>query len=144
MLLEAWRAAESSFGAAGDVAAVENKLPRKIKMRRMVTAPDGSELGLEVGVPAPVPVPGPGGQPFSSVPRIYGRDCALTPFPPSFTRWQEYYDYTFPDDEKKVAGLKVRFAVVRVDTSRTPILISFPCLPSPCCCCCTRRSWRTR
>ena len=50
MLLEAWRAAESSFGAAGDVAAVENKLPRKIKMRRMVTAPDGSELGLEVGV----------------------------------------------------------------------------------------------
>ena len=35
-------------------------------MRRMVTAPDGSELGLE-----------------------------------------EYYDYNFPDDEKKVAGLKI-------------------------------------
>ena len=66
VLLEAWRSAESSFGAAGDVPAVENKLPRKIKMRRMVTAPDGSELGLE-----------------------------------------EYYDYNFPDDEKKVAGLKI-------------------------------------
>ena len=45
---------------------MEKKLPRKIKMRRMVTAPDGSELGLE-----------------------------------------EYYDYNFPDDEKKVAGLKI-------------------------------------
>lgn len=66
VLLEAWRSAESSLGPAGDVAGVENKLPRKIKMRRMVTAPDGSELGLE-----------------------------------------EYYDYNFPDDEKKVAGLKI-------------------------------------
>jgi len=89
VLLEAWRAAESSFGAAGDVAAVENKLPRKIKMRRMVTAPDGSELGLEVGVLACAracacasalclflgPVDNP------SLP------CPSPPFPPSFTRW---------------------------------------------------------
>jgi hypothetical protein len=38
MLLEAWRIAERSFGSFGEVAAVEAKLPRKIKMRKMATA----------------------------------------------------------------------------------------------------------
>jgi crooked neck len=37
-LLEAWRLAESSFGSFGDTPAVESKMPRKIKMRRMATA----------------------------------------------------------------------------------------------------------
>jgi crooked neck len=67
LLLEAWREAESNFNHPwGDVSTVEAKLPRKIKMRRMATAEDGSDLG-----------------------------------------WEEYYDYTFPDDEKKIAGLKI-------------------------------------
>lgn len=64
LLLEAWRDAELSLvenDAGGDPAAVELKLPRKVKMRRMATADDGSELG-----------------------------------------WEEYYDYIFPDDEKKI------------------------------------------
>ena len=37
-LLETWRDAERSFGPLGDIRAVEDKLPRKIKMRRMATA----------------------------------------------------------------------------------------------------------
>ena len=78
LLLEAWRDAEiaaskhAQASAAGGgqvlsrqaVAAVEARMPRKIKMRRMATAEDGSELG-----------------------------------------WEEYYDYHFPDDEKKIGQL---------------------------------------
>ena len=37
-LLESWRSSERTFGDLGEVAAVEKKLPRKIKMRRMATA----------------------------------------------------------------------------------------------------------
>jgi crooked neck len=69
MLLEAWRDAEALLGDHGlpaDTAAVEAKLPRKVKMRRMATAEDGSELGYE-----------------------------------------DYFDYIFPDDEKKSGSLKL-------------------------------------
>ena len=37
-LLESWRSSERTFGDLGEVTAVEKKLPRKIKMRRMATA----------------------------------------------------------------------------------------------------------
>lgn len=38
LLLEGWRNAERTFLEYGEVSAVESKLPRKIKMRRMATA----------------------------------------------------------------------------------------------------------
>ena len=48
MLLEAWRAAERALPAGvGDVRAVEEMMPRKIKKKRMLTADDGAELGWE-------------------------------------------------------------------------------------------------
>lgn len=50
MLLEAWREMEldsEKKNEGGDARAVEEKMPRKIKMRRMATAADGSELGWE-------------------------------------------------------------------------------------------------
>lgn len=67
VLLTAWREAEASAASnGGDISIVDAKIPRKIKMKRMATAPDGSELGFE-----------------------------------------EFYDYQFPDDEKKIMGLKI-------------------------------------
>ena len=78
MILEAWRDCEAacsstdlddeeaSLRGRGDVSIVESKLPRKIKMRRMAKAEDGTDIG-----------------------------------------WEEYYDYNFPDDEKKIVGLKI-------------------------------------
>ena len=67
MLLTAWREAEASSSSnGGDISIVDSKLPRKIKMKRMATAPDGTELGFE-----------------------------------------EFYEYQFPDDEKKIMGLKI-------------------------------------
>ena len=50
MLLETWRDLEAESkkgGGDGDPAMVESKMPKKIKMRRMATAADGSELGWE-------------------------------------------------------------------------------------------------
>lgn len=50
MLLEAWRELEvecEKNNSGGDSRAVEAKMPRKIKMRRMSTAADGTELGWE-------------------------------------------------------------------------------------------------
>ena len=71
LLLEAWRdtelaLAEAAPDSGADPTAVELKLPRKVKMRRMATAEDGSELG-----------------------------------------WEEYYDYIFPDDEKKIGTSQI-------------------------------------
>jgi len=67
VLLTAWREAEASSASnGGDISIVDAKLPRKIKMKRMATAPDGTDLGFE-----------------------------------------EFYDYQFPDDEKKIMGLKI-------------------------------------
>ena len=68
LLLESWRDAELALegegSIGGDSSNIELKMPRKVKMRKMSTADDGSELG-----------------------------------------WEEYYDYIFPDDEKKVGKL---------------------------------------
>lgn len=51
LLLEAWRAVEEAAAATasgrGDVSLVDSKMPRKLKMRRMATASDGTELGFE-------------------------------------------------------------------------------------------------
>jgi crooked neck len=67
LLLEAWRDAEESLrDVGGNAATVQDKMPRKVKMRRMNVGEDGAELG-----------------------------------------WEEYYDYLFPDDEKKVGSLKI-------------------------------------
>ena len=80
ILLEAWKECEHAASISdakdaddemlvrgiGDVSLVEVKFPKKIKMRRMVKADDGTDLG-----------------------------------------WEEYYEYHFPDDEKKVIGLKI-------------------------------------
>jgi crooked neck len=80
ILLEAWKECERAASISdakdaddemlvrgiGDVSLVEVKFPKKIKMRRMVKADDGTDLG-----------------------------------------WEEYYEYHFPDDEKKVIGLKI-------------------------------------
>jgi len=78
MLLEAWRDCELACSSGdssdeqtlargiGDVSIVDVKLPKKIKMRRMAKAEDGTDLG-----------------------------------------WEEYYDYHFPDEERKIVGLKI-------------------------------------
>lgn len=71
LLLEAWREAEAELlqrcgGRLGEPEAVEKRLPRKVRMRRMATAEDGREMG-----------------------------------------WEEYYDYVFPDDQKKIGNLKI-------------------------------------
>ena len=55
MLLESWRAFEASTaatqlsgdGAPSGVAAVERKMPKRIKRKRMLLADDGSEEGFE-------------------------------------------------------------------------------------------------
>jgi crooked neck len=65
LLLTSWRECEAA-ASNGDITIVDSKLPRKLKMKRMITAEDGSDLG-----------------------------------------WEEYYDYQFPDDEKKIGGLKI-------------------------------------
>ena len=65
LLLNAWRDCEASC-PGGDVSVVEGKLPRKMKMKRLLRGDDGAELG-----------------------------------------WEEYFDYQFPDDDKKLAGLKI-------------------------------------
>ena len=49
-LLEAWRDIEAEAttrGGVGDIEAVERMLPRRIKMRRMATDADGTEVGWE-------------------------------------------------------------------------------------------------
>eukprot|EP00271_Cylindrocystis_brebissonii_P015645 TRINITY_DN385_c0_g6_i1.p1 TRINITY_DN385_c0_g6~~TRINITY_DN385_c0_g6_i1.p1 ORF type:complete len:750 (+),score=202.63 TRINITY_DN385_c0_g6_i1:187-2436(+) len=47
MLLEAWRAMEAAAGEAGDVEAVEKKMPKRVKRKRPITADDGSQGGFE-------------------------------------------------------------------------------------------------
>jgi hypothetical protein len=66
VLLEAWKAVEEeavNSGQEGDIDLVLCKLPRKIKMRRMVAEEASKQEEPE---------------------------------------WEEYYDYHFPDDEKKI------------------------------------------
>lgn len=45
MLLEEWKETERSFGEFGDLAAVQRKLPRKVKRKRAITAEDGTPAG---------------------------------------------------------------------------------------------------
>ena len=45
MLLEEWKETERSFGEFGDLAAVQRKLPRKVKRKRAITADDGTPAG---------------------------------------------------------------------------------------------------
>ncbi len=47
LLLDAWRVYEKSKGNASNVSAVEAKMPRRIKRKRMRTDTDGAELGWE-------------------------------------------------------------------------------------------------
>lgn len=47
MLLEEWKETERNFGEFGDVAAVQKKLPRKVKRKRPVTSEDGTAAGFE-------------------------------------------------------------------------------------------------
>jgi crooked neck len=65
-LLNTWRDVEEEAGEKGDAAAVNAKMPRKLKKRKALTDATGDNVG-----------------------------------------WEEYYDYEFPDDEKKAAGLRL-------------------------------------
>ena len=47
LLLDAWRVLEKAHGDADSVAAVEARLPRRIKRKRMRYDGDGNELGWE-------------------------------------------------------------------------------------------------
>lgn len=47
MLLEEWKETERTFGEHGDLAAVQRKLPRKVKRKRPITAEDGTPAGFE-------------------------------------------------------------------------------------------------
>jgi crooked neck len=47
MLLEEWRETEQSFGEFGDVAAVQKKMPRRVKRKRPISAEDGTPAGFE-------------------------------------------------------------------------------------------------
>lgn len=47
MLLEEWREAERSFGEFGDVAAVQRKMPRRVKRKRPISSEDGTPAGYE-------------------------------------------------------------------------------------------------
>ena len=47
LLLDAWRVYEKSKGSVSHVSAVEAKMPRRIKRKRMRTDTDGVELGWE-------------------------------------------------------------------------------------------------
>ncbi len=67
LLLNAWRDMEANAGDQGDLAAVEALMPKKIKMRRAVSAEEGGDTG----------------------------------------HFEEYYEYSFPDDVKKMPGLKI-------------------------------------
>jgi crooked neck len=48
MLLEEWRDTEHSFADLGDVAAVQRKMPRRVKRKRPISAEDGTPAGYEV------------------------------------------------------------------------------------------------
>lgn len=67
ILLQAWRDAEAKAGSHGKPEDVDARMPRKIKMKRLITSEDGGD--------------GNG--------------------------WEEYYDYSFPDDEKAIVGIKI-------------------------------------
>lgn len=45
MLLEEWRETEQSFGEFGDMAAVQKKMPRRVKRKRPISAEDGTPAG---------------------------------------------------------------------------------------------------
>ncbi|CAK9235774.1 unnamed protein product [Sphagnum jensenii] len=47
MLLEEWRDTEHSFADLGDVAAVQRKMPRRVKRKRPISAEDGTPAGFE-------------------------------------------------------------------------------------------------
>lgn len=47
LLLDAWRVFEKAKGDAASVAAVEAKMPRRVKRKRMRTDESGAELGWE-------------------------------------------------------------------------------------------------
>ena len=69
LLLNTWRDVElaaSSAGQPGDVAMVEKRMPRKVKVRRAMHGDDGEEEGSE-----------------------------------------EFYDYVFPDEAKKMPGMGI-------------------------------------
>ena len=78
LLLVAWRESEQAAvdaGLPGDTRSVDDRMPKKVKMRRMATGEGGAELG-----------------------------------------WEEYYDYIFPDDEKKI-GMDVSPLLILIPSS---------------------------
>ncbi len=63
MLLEAWRKFEQQAQASGEeqkvsaVAAVQKRMPKRIKRKRPIETDDGSNAGMEVTLPLPFSVP---------------------------------------------------------------------------------------
>ncbi|XP_024371438.1 uncharacterized protein [Physcomitrium patens] len=47
LLLEEWKETERNFGEFGDLAAVQRKLPRKVKRKRPIISEDGTPAGFE-------------------------------------------------------------------------------------------------
>lgn len=45
LLLEEWKETERNFGEFGDLAAVQRKLPRKVKRKRPIISEDGTPAG---------------------------------------------------------------------------------------------------
>eukprot|EP00607_Mallomonas_marina_P002648 CAMPEP_0182437692 /NCGR_PEP_ID=MMETSP1167-20130531/85222_1 /TAXON_ID=2988 /ORGANISM="Mallomonas Sp, Strain CCMP3275" /LENGTH=794 /DNA_ID=CAMNT_0024630707 /DNA_START=25 /DNA_END=2409 /DNA_ORIENTATION=- len=72
LLLQSWRESEMRAGKYGCPSDVESRMPRKVKMKRVITA---EERERETGE----------------------REGGM----------EEYYDYSFPDDEKPIVGIKI-------------------------------------
>jgi crooked neck len=94
MLLEAWQDFERNCGDAESLQKITEKMPRKIKKKRLVKSDDGvrtiSNAALRIYRRRRTR------RPEFDVPRVQEE-----------AGWEEYFDYIFPDEEQRSGRLAI-------------------------------------
>lgn len=91
VLLEAWLAFESQLpNNAAHAKEVQQKMPRRVKKKRLVQAEDGVRAQPRAHAAS------------HRRPLLTAAPCAQ-----SQAGWEEYYDYIFPDDQQAQSSLKI-------------------------------------
>ena len=89
MLLETWIQIEKGFGDLDYIATIKEKLPIKVQKRRTLAAPNETATQADTGAAD------------QAVANPVDEDVDMN-------RWEEFYDYVFPDDERTGQGKSIK------------------------------------
>lgn len=103
MLLESWLVMEKSAGPAGDSASVDRKMPKRVKRKRPITADDGTPAGYDWRKSTTL---------FTYIYDVVLCLIAWFLFC-CWNRFEEYFDYIFPDESGSGPNLKILEAAYR-------------------------------